>query len=543
MASSIQKLMRTFVVCFLALSIGLVYWQVVIADNVTATPHNQRHYLAENCPLRGKIYDRNGIVLAESVRDDTVVCGYRRQYSDPSLANLIGYYVPNYPTPHYSVERTFDKQLSGSDLQNSLGTLVNQTLHTTSHGSDIYLTIDSRIQKLVNQDFDTLNPPDDFNIFPSNRGSVVVTDPHTGEVLAMVSRPSYDPNKMVQTLSGHAKDREAYYTQVEQENALLNRPLAATYIPGSIFKTVTLMAALDSGTYALNSPWNKEDAVGPVTYTGSAIGPDKNLGEGSITQYFPITTQYAYSNSDNVVFAQMGVKIGEQKWLDYNKRLLIGEDIPFDLPVLQSSVQNADGKPLSDWQLAENAFGQGVDAVTPFQMSLLDNTVANDGVLMKPYLVSKITDSNKQVLQTTGPQQLGQVISNQAAAGVRQSMFAVTRCNGGYPSAPIRTSAWGIMAKTGTAEVGGGLHPHSWMLTQAPYDASDPTKPADLSIVAMKENAGEAIDVIGPMIAKMYDDIFSQKLVKIQPPNNPDSDVYCPSHHLWDSKSNYNIPK
>ncbi|GCE02988.1 penicillin-binding transpeptidase domain-containing protein [Dictyobacter aurantiacus] len=531
MARSIGRLLGTFILLFLIMTGGLVYWQVVKADNVRSAEHNVRDFVGENCPRRGRIFDRNGILLAESLKDPLAPCGYIRHYTEPSLSNLIGYYVAGYPP--YGVEAAFNDILSGQVGITAMDQFVRHTLHEPSVGNDIYLTIDVRIQRVINRDFDTFNPPDNKLVYASNRGAIVVSNPHTGEILAMLSRPSYDANKMVQTLSAGGKHREDYFKQVNKENALINRPLQARYIPGSIFKTVTLMGALDSGTYTLDSQWNMQQSLGPIIYDSSLIGPDKNLGYPFFTPKFPITTQYAYSNSDNVVFAQIGVKMGAQKWLDYTRRLYINQDIPFDLPVVQSSVLNPDGHPLSTWQLAEDAFGQGVDFVTPLQMSLVDNAVANDGMLMKPSLLTRVVDQDEQPVAITEPQQLNQVISSQTASEVRQSMFAVTRCNGGYPSIPIHTSPWGIMGKTGTAELGTGQPPHSWMLTQAPYYSSDPTQQPAITVVAMKENGGEAINAIGPIIAHIYQDIFSQQLVKVEAPNNPDSDIYCPAHHLW----------
>ncbi|GCE16573.1 penicillin-binding transpeptidase domain-containing protein [Dictyobacter kobayashii] len=457
MTKSIRKLMNTFILAFLVVTGSLVYWQVVNADNVRATPHNERAFIGENCPLRGKIFDRNGVLLAESIKDANAPCGYIRHYTEPSLSNLIGYYVAGFP-PH-GIEAEYNDILSGEAGSNAMDHLIGHTLHVAPVGNDIYLTIDVRIQRVINQDFDTPNPPDNKLVYASDRGAIVVSNPHTGEVLAMLSRPSYDANKMVQTLSAGGKHWEDYFNQVNKENALIDRPLQARYIPGSIFKTVTLLGALDSDTYTLDSQWNKQQSLGPIVYDGSRIGPDKNLGYPFFTPGFPITTEYAYSNSDNVVFAQIGVKMGPQRWLDYTKRLYFNQDIPFDLPVAQSSVLNQNGQDLSTWQLAEDAFGQGVDYVTPLQMSLVDNTVANDGILMKPYVVARIIDPNKQPIQITAAQQLNQVVNNQTANEVRQSMFAVTRCNGGYPSVPIRTSPWGIMGKTGTAELGTGQPP------------------------------------------------------------------------------------
>src|SRR5689334_8649876 len=195
-SASIRRLASMFVLFFVALSGALVYWQVVVAQAVTSNMYNNRSCLEENAPVRGNIYDRNGVPLAWSVRDPSVYCGYRRVYNDKytSLAGLVGYYAgPRFAST--GVENQYDDYLSGRVATPTLDNAVNQILHRPPLGYDIYLTIDVRIQNLVEDSFDTPTP-----VGLQKRGAVVVSDPHTGQILAMDSRPTYDPNKLVQTL-------------------------------------------------------------------------------------------------------------------------------------------------------------------------------------------------------------------------------------------------------------------------------------------------------------------------------------------------------
>ncbi len=525
--ASIRKLTLLFVALFVGLSAGLVYWQVVVAQQVTSNPHNSRVYLNSNSPIRGKIYDRNGVLLADN-QPSPDGNGTVRHYYDPSLAGLIGYYVPGYSIS--GVEKKYDDYLTGKNGLTALDNTINKTLHRPPVGDDIYLTIDERIQKIVNQDFDTPIVIDNVNTFQSNRGSVIVADPHTGEVLAMLSRPTFDPNKMVETLTAHDL---TYYNQLAsdtKENALIERPIQSTYIPGSTYKTMTLVAGLDSGNTTLNEEFDKKHAGGPITYNGHNIGPEgNNIGIGDPNPYtfrFPVTTEYGFTHSDNIIFAQIGVKTGAQTWLDYNKRFYVGSQIPFDLPVQPSSVQ---GQPFEDVNLASGAFGQGYDRVTPMQMSVLNNAVANDGQLMRPMLVGKILDPNKTQIEKYDPQTLGNSpqMSQQTARAVRQAMLGVVRCGSGSLNVvKLGTSPYTVIAKTGTAEVGGGLPANAWLITQAPYSITDPTIMPKLSIIAMKENAGEGGSSTGPMITNMYNDIFNNVL-KVAAPAPPGFNYCC----------------
>ncbi|HLZ58576.1 MAG TPA: penicillin-binding transpeptidase domain-containing protein [Ktedonosporobacter sp.] len=530
-STNIRKLTLLFVTFFIALSGGLVYWQVVVAQRVTQNIHNGRPCLPDSAPDRGRIFDRNGVLLADS-KPSTTGCGSIRHYYEPSLAGLIGYYAgPNYPST--GIEHLYDDYLSGRAGITALQNTVNQTLHRPPVGDDIYLTIDVRIQRLVNQHFDDPINIDNFLTFASDRGSVVVSDPHTGGILAMLSRPSFDPNKLVSTLQS---GDQAYFNQLvhDPEQPLLERPLNALYPPGSTYKTVTLMAGLDSGKVNLNDQFDQQHAIGPIFVNGQPIGPiGNNLQPYTIR--FPVTTEYGFAHSDNVIFAQVGLKTGQSTWLDYNNRFFLGQQqnhfVDRDLPFTPSSVQT-NGQPLSDNELAANAFGQGIDNISPMQMSLFDNVVANDGQLMKPMLVSQITDRTKNPLQVNQSQATGSAVSSQTATQVRQAMFGVVRCGSGLLVTDLFTSTSAIIGKTGTAELGGKLNADGWLITQAPYSVNNPTQLPALTIIAMKENAGEGGLAVGPMVAHIYNDIFANGYVKVQVPTPPGQSYCCTTQLL-----------
>jgi penicillin-binding protein A len=531
LGTSIRKLTLLFVVLFMALSAGLVYWQVVVAQQVESNPHNARSCLPDSAPQRGNIYDRNGVLLAYSTASSTANCGYIRHYTEPSLAGLIGYYVPNYPAT--GIEAQFNNYLSGQLGSTALNNTVNKMLHRPPVGDNIYLTIDVRIQRIVDKDYDTPVQIDDNATFATTRGSVVVTDPHTGDVLAMVSRPSFDPNKLVTTLS--AGD-QGYFNQLAKDpnQPLIERPLKGLYTPGSVYKTATLMAGLDSGKATLGQQFGLQQAFGPVRVGNHNVG-DNHVGSNLMpyTIHVPVTTQYGYTHSDNVIFAQVGAETGVDTWLQYNKRFYVTQNIPFDLPVSVSTVNNAD-TPLDLNLLADDAFGQGQDLVTPFQMSLIDDIAANGGQLMQPRLVSKIVDPNKTPIVQNQPQTLGdRQVASTVAQQTLQSMYSVTQCGSGLVAGVnLNQSPWDIIAKTGTAQLGGNQPAHSWLLTAAPYSVQNPNQLPALTILAMKENGGEGGSANAPMVKNMYNDIFSQGLVKVQQPPAADINYCCQSGML-----------
>lgn len=559
--NSIRRLSLLFIILFIAISGGLIYWQVVVAQQVTSNPYVTlgRSCQPDSAPKRGRIFDRNGVLLAESVPVEVKsnnpnignLCVYQRKYFYPSLAPLIGWYtspvICSY-SPYCSsgIEKQFNDYLTGTVGITGLNNTVNRVLHVPPVGDDIYLTIDVRIQNIVDKYFNEeapnlSNPPD---VYPTHAGSVIVTDPHTGEILAMESQPTFDPNRIA---SGDVQ----YLQQVlsDPQQPYLNRTIDDCYVPGSSYKTLTLMAALDSGKMTMNAPFyndgnpNHMQAIGPVRLgTGNDVetfGPVGNNISG-YTYNFPVTLDYGFSHSDNIIFAQVGAATGANTWLNYNHAFYVNQQIPFDLPVRVSTVTPQPQKnlcqytappetPLSVKQLAENSYGQGVDFVTPLQMSLFDDAVANNGQLMRPTIISKIVDPSQSVLRSFNPTVLGNPVSQTTATQLRDAMYGVVSCGSGslarvqlsYPYSP-----WSVIGKTGTGQVNSsGLTPaQSWFITAAPYQYQSGQEPR-LTIVAMKEHGGEGAYANGPMLRDIYNGIFTQ-VYKLTQPTPPDQN-FC----------------
>ena len=547
-SASIRRLTYLFIILFVGLSAGLVYWQVVAAQQVASNTFStfSRQCSIDNAPIRGRIFDRNGVLLAYSEPSkepskNPELCGYQRVYTKDaqSLEGIIGYYI----SPLFGstgIEKQFNAYLTGQVGSTGLNNTIKKILHVPPVGDDIYLTIDVRIQKIVNQSFDISAPVDNITVFKADRGSVIVSDPHTGEILAMLSRPGYNANRIA------AGDLN-YFQQLETDPAqpLLERPIDSCYVPGSTYKTMTLMAGLDSGSSHLDdkyynfngfNPPQYPQAVGPVLigngFDKEKFGPVGNNISG-YTYTYPVNLLYGYTHSDNIIFAQAGAKAGVNTWLNYNRALYVEKQIPFDLPVRVSTVTPQKNLcPLtapaetttSLKQVAENSFGQGVDFITPMQMALINNAVANNGHLMRPTLISKIVDPNQTILQSFNPQELGTPISDTTAEHVRDAMYGVIQCGSGSLSlVQLTGSPWSVIGKTGTAQVDntGKTPAQSWFISQAPYVYQSNQLPR-ITIVAMKEHGGEGAFVNGPMLRAIYDSIFTQVIKDVPQPPPPD---------------------
>ncbi len=538
-----RRVLMVFLVLFLAISADLVFLQATPeAEALTTSAYNPRHCVRDETPQRGTIYDRTGVPLAWSVPDDTSPCGWRRHYTDPSLAPLIGYYDPQ-GFGVTGLEAAYDDLLSGNTsksvapgIRNGLQDLLNKAEHLKTYGSDIYLTIDERIQAkaVALYGADLLQrgknePP----------GSILVEDPHTGELLAYVSYPGYNNDTLVDhTDAGDGTGLtvgQEYWNQLLQDpnKPLINRPVADILPPGSVFKTLTLITALESGMDVHNTTFDQADALS-YTVDGFPI-TSNNLDaytHGPKPPSFPLNLVDAYAYSDNVVFARLATMVGKQTYLQKAGQFGLSygstvNDIPFDIPVAHSWVylpQQQQTWDRDNVDFATVGFGEGTLLVTPLQDAVITSAVAADGAYYAPHLLWKVVPHGVDVasVKPTAPHLQGQVMSQTTAVGVRDAMRAVVQYGSigasGSAFAPPPNSPVMEGAKTGTAQTGiNNTQPHATIISLAPDDTANPTtNPPKLVIIVNKEFAGEAA-YQAPITESLYE--YALPLVDPQFPN------------------------
>ncbi len=587
---SISRLTNVFLALFMLLSVGVVYWQVFQSKTLATNKYNPSLCDIGNQPVRGSIYDRNGILLAYSQADTKAPCNYRRYYCFPSLSPIIGYF--SYIYGETGLEEAYDDILTGRQAsgQDAISNFWDQTLHRPVNGSDIYLTIDARVQNMIDKQYDitydepggvlgepifnvprgrvgapsTEPIPSKCNDNPSEKallqqlynqpsegaahnhaGSIIVTDPHTGEILGMLSRPYFNANEIGDYTpcrlytndqsnadlpacpgaktnppaapTGTATPTPAltstigaeYFKQLTSDKhlPLLVRP-TSLYIPGSTFKTVTLSAGLDSGKIQLTNPTfggnnclAADSTARRYTVNGQTL-QDIDLPTYGTPPACPIDVEHGYIYSDNIVFARLGVQyVGLDTWLNYFQRFgMIDSNattkppFPFDFPVKSSRVDFKGAKDQAN-EFAQDAFGQGTLQVSPLEMSFITDTVANNGVGLLPHLLLKVVPHgvDPKTVPAVSPVPYsgngvtnGQIISPQAAADVRQSMRGVVQIGSAGLTADTRSNMGG---KTGTAQLG-NADPHSWFISLAP---DGPGQTPKYTVVVMKENGDEGL--------------------------------------------------
>jgi penicillin-binding protein A len=399
---------------------------------------------------RGRILDREGRVLADTVqREDGT---FQRTYPESSTATLIGYYSPSlYGATN--IEREFDEHLAGERGGNPAEEWLDDLLNAERHGYDLKLTVDLDLQRRATE------------LLGDRPGAVILMDADTGAVLAMAGAPTFDPGQLYANIGQQTEEEfaaaQAYWAQLAADpNApLVFRPTQGLYNPGSTFKTVTAAALVDQGMANASTIFRDE---GTLVVEGRVI-EEPNRPDPSRVDF---TLEEAYAWSLNVVFAQIGLQLrGDLLW-EYASRFGFGSQIPFDIDTSETQLASSRDALNNLALLADTGFGQGQILATPLQMAVVVAAMANEGVIMQPYVVEQVLHEDGTTLDTLGNERWRQVVSPETANILRSLLIATAEY--GYSSG-VKIEGVTIGGKTGTAELGDG-EPHSWFTGFAEID-------------------------------------------------------------------------
>jgi peptidoglycan glycosyltransferase len=471
-----------FATIFAVLAIQLIRIQVLrrtaIAEKVGRDPAtgevlgNPRIVNDDLEILRGSIFDRNGEVIAESVKNTGPV---RRIYPDERTAYVAGYFSPLL-YGRTGLEATFDDELSGREGANPVSDTLDDLLNRNHSGYDLHLTLDADVHRFASDQL------------AGRTGAVVVLDVQSGAVRALASEPHFDPGQLF-TANNDDRDTAAAYWQ--QLNDDPNRPLvlratSGLFPPGSTFKTVTASAAIDAGT---SSPDKTYPDPGFLEVDGHTI-IENNRPDETVDTW---TLRDGLAFSLNVVLAQVGLELGARKLEAYCERFGFGSSLDFDIPISESQIASSDDFLDSRAALADTAFGQGQLLVTPLQMAVVAATIANGGELMRPYLVDRVARSNGKTVRQIEPDSIRRVMATNGAKQVRDMMINAV-ANGFVAGAALADFTVG--GKTGTAEVE-GQEPHSWFIGFV----GDPEP--RYAVAVLLEHGGTAVSIAVEMARQM----------------------------------------
>ena len=362
----------------LSLAFGLLagaagYWGVVRAPDLVRSPYDPAVIAAARTVPRGQILDRDGKVLARNKKDANGE--YYRVYASPAISQVVGYSSRRYGTA--GLERAYDAELAGL-AGDPLRDAFRKFGATAYDPKDLTLSLSYDLQRAA------------VRALGKNRGAIVMLDPRNGEVLALASTPTYDASAIADPTTA-----DATFTALtdDETQPLLPRATQGRYVPGSVFKIVTAVAGLGSGaitpatTYAEQPKAERQGLV----VDGFRIRDGHHPQTGSTPLAFVEATEV----SCNLWYALTGLATGGENLVRYADRMGFDAPLPFELPTAISQVTNGEGSApggfADDVELANAAYGQAETFVTPLQMALVAATVANDGELMKPRLVTSMS--------------------------------------------------------------------------------------------------------------------------------------------------------
>ncbi|MCT2586550.1 peptidoglycan D,D-transpeptidase FtsI family protein [Actinophytocola gossypii] len=443
------------------------YIELFNADEYRDDPRNQRVLYEEYSRERGRIITADEKIIANVKATDDQLQFQRTYANGPLYAPVTGYYSVRYGAT--GLELTEDEILNGSDDRLFVRRLSDLVTGRDPRGGNIVTTIDSRVQTAAYQAM----TGNDFT------GAVVAIKPDDGQILAMVSTPSYDPSG----LADHDPDvQEQTYNKYRDSNApekpMLNRAISENYTPGSTFKLITAAAGLADGR---DSDTQLMAAPGIDVLTGEACDPSdgstrcmSNYNSRTCGSGETASLETALELSCNTAFAQLAAEVGEEKLVDQAARFGIGQtDLTIPLQVVPSCVgSRADGNCMDiedEPSLYQSGIGQKDVRLTALENAVIAATIGNDGIRMHPQLVQKVLAPDLETISEYDPEELGEAMSAEDADELTDMMILSENNTGGEG----KRDDIEIASKTGTAETGAdpkNTPPFAWYVAFAPAD-------------------------------------------------------------------------
>ena len=466
------KMAYLFSVMFLSLVGYLVYFNTVLIDDINRNPNNTKGDSKEAYVIRGTICSADGEVLAGTNVDEQ---GYETRVYPWSnvFAHIVGYTVNG----KSGLEAIYNNDLmtASASIQNQVGSERNNEKLV---GDSLILTLDSRLQQAA------------YNALSVYKGAVVVMEPSTGKILAMVSKPDFDPN-----------DMEAQWEILNADDAhspLLNRATQGLYPPGSTFKILTALEYL------------REYPNDYMNYTydcqGSMTREDETIKCYDYEVHGFEDLQSSFQHSCNTSFANIGLQLDNDKFAELCKSMMFNGKLPTVLPYSSSVFSLKNGSSIGETM--QTAIGQGNTLVSPFHMALIVSAIANDGILMSPYFVDHIENSEGIEVSKTKTLEYKRLMSSEEAQILRNFMESVV--NGGTASS-LSGMGYSVAGKTGSAEyeVNGNtgsednFSTHSWFVGFS--DVEDP----DIVVSVIAEDGGTGSSAAVPIAREIFNTYYN----------------------------------
>ncbi len=453
---------------FIALFLSLIIYLVLYVHNnkieLINNSYNpvQKVLLEKN--VRGSIYSRDLEILAETKVDIdgnetrfypfynifSHIVGYSTK-GTTGIEAIANYYLINSNQPiseRMTADFTGDKYL----------------------GDGVVTTLDTKLQEIV------------YNAIGTYSGAVIVSNPKTGEILAMVSKPDYDPNEIEEIWNDLINDKES--------SVLLNRALLGLYSPGATFKIITLLEYI------------RENLDTYTDYTYNCLGKLK-LDAGNVTCYNHkkhgnLSLMTSFAKSCNCSFGNICLNLDREKFSETLKDLMFNDTLPLTSGYSKSSIESL--KDFDELTMVQTALGQGETLMTPIHVNLITQAIANKGVLMKPYVVSSVVNSAMNTVTEFSAGKYRQLMTEAEATIISEMMRAVVTSGS---ARKLDSLSFGIAGKTGSLESSDNTSlTNSWFTGFAPYE--DP----QICVTILLENAGSGNQTAVSVAKKIFEEYF-----------------------------------
>ncbi len=457
----LHVIMYAFLLLFLCLAGFLSYYTWIPAKETINSSYNMRQTNLARKVIRGCIFSSDGEVLAEEAlnKDNEEV----RYYPYGKMfAHAVGYSTRG----KSGVEHAANIALLTSNAP------VNERLKkemegVRNYGDNVYTTYDMKLQETA------------YNALGVYKGAIMVSDVKTGRILALVSKPDFDPNTV--------SENWAEITADTDNSPLLNRVTQGLYPPGSTFKIVTLFE------YIKEHPLDYEEYR--FNCTGSFREGDAKISCFHSSVHGAVDLRESFEKSCNSSFAAIGNELDITAFHHTAEELLFNKDLPFDLPSNKGSFTLEEDA--GEEERLQTAIGQGNTLMTPAHMNLITCAIANGGMLMKPYEIDRIENYLGTVIKSSEPSEYKRIMTEEEAGILEDYMRGVVENGTGRK---LKGLSYTVAGKTGSAEYGKRKgDSHSWFT-----GFSNPGDP-DIAVTVLMEGAGTGSDYAVPMAKRIFD--------------------------------------
>lgn len=443
-----------------------VNFMVTQSSEVINNAYNQRQDLLAEQIVRGDIISSDGQILAHTVTDKKGK--EKRVYP---FGSMFAHVVGRFSKGKTGIEASENFHLLTSN-NNEISKILRELSGEKNIGDNVVTTIDSRLQKAA------------YEALGDNKGAVVVTEPSSGKILAMVSKPDYDPNNINVLWEDLLKDSD-------NDSALINRATQGLYPPGSTFKILTALE------YMKENPDYEDytyDCTGKGKFNSVTINCYNNKVHGKED------LKESFAKSCNASFANIGITLDVASFHKLCERFLFNEPLPTNLAYNQSSYVLTSKSPKSE--IPQTVIGQGKTQITPLHNALIASTIANGGVMMKPYVVDHIENQGGTVIKKYMPEIYDTLITPDEAQIMTSFMREVVKSGTG---SALNNKSYTVAGKTGSAEYVENKPAHAWFVGFAPAE-----KP-EIAVSIIVESVGTGSEYAVPIASKIFKTYFNNK--------------------------------